>query len=760
MRTSYLFFLCFCFFSIIASPVFAQNGWQKQIVEHGFFSKIAAAPDGGLALVQSDSFGSAVVRRFSANGDQLWGRSIRLERQPSATFMNGLEFLPDGRLAVGISADWTQNGEHEYQGISFFSPSGDLLNTTSLGLGQALFENLFSTQNHLLSAGGFDRVDQIAPNSGFGKQIPTLAKLDFQGNLIWRKAYDIFKFGFPGVGNSSATDGGGFIFVGPSYIQQSGQTNGFALKIDPDGQPVWSISSKDWQFSEMLELGDGSFILLLNWYQTGHLMVKFNAAMQPVWAKKAPLDQFNYFTKRMLRDPAGGFYLILDKTPGSPDLVKLDNDGNILWTRQFGNCARLDIHWADINAAGEIVGNRYASPKGDKCVIFKTSIDGHIGDCFEKQPPFLLENVPIPAFENLTFSVEDLPFGDAENLVIAAETTTVIDFCPPEDFPVAHFLASDSACFGEKIQLNYDGNGIANADQTGFNWFLGNAAPPFSTEKNPGGVAPQNAGPAVISLVQTLGACRDTFEKTVEIRSPKLDLGPDSLVVCDENPVTLAPDSLFVFEKIKWDNGSSAPTRTVETSQTVWLSGFFEGCTATDSVRVEFVAPPDFLPEDSVGCEQSPLFFKIKNPTGGQAIWNGKPVSDSLLMAKNGRNVLFFKTAAGCEFEETVEILLEDCDGGIYAPTVFSPGSGAPNDVFQLFADPKIVQKIERLAVFDRWGELVFEKKTIATNDPGAGWDGIFRGKKMGPGVFTWLAVVRYIDGRDVTKKGSVTLAF
>ena len=64
------------------------------------------------------------------------------------------------------------------------------------------------------------------------------------------------------------------------------------------------------------------------------------------------------------------------------------------------------------------------------------------------------------------------------------------------------------------------------------------------------------------------------------------------------------------------------------------------------------------------------------------------------------------------------------------------------------------------LKIFDRWGELIFQ-----TSDPNAlGWNGSFRGKKMGPGVFVWLAEfeIEELTGgprRHFVKKGDLTLA-
>jgi hypothetical protein len=46
----------------------------------------------------------------------------------------------------------------------------------------------------------------------------------------------------------------------------------------------------------------------------------------------------------------------------------------------------------------------------------------------------------------------------------------------------------------------------------------------------------------------------------------------------------------------------------------------------------------------------------------------------------------------------------------------------------------------------------------IAPNDPLLGWDGSFRGKKMNPAVFAYIAKVELINGAIVRRKGDITL--
>ena len=89
----------------------------------------------------------------------------------------------------------------------------------------------------------------------------------------------------------------------------------------------------------------------------------------------------------------------------------------------------------------------------------------------------------------------------------------------------------------------------------------------------------------------------------------------------------------------------------------------------------------------------------------------------------------------------------------IYAPTVFSPNGDGINDVFFLQgtnADIVVFQ------IFDRWGNLIFDQRNTAVNQPATGWEGFNKGKKIDSGVFIWTAELQYLDGTKEMLSGQV----
>ena len=58
-----------------------------------------------------------------------------------------------------------------------------------------------------------------------------------------------------------------------------------------------------------------------------------------------------------------------------------------------------------------------------------------------------------------------------------------------------------------------------------------------------------------------------------------------------------------------------------------------------------------------------------------------------------------------------------------------------------------------QFAIFDRWGEQVFESLDVKK-----GWDGYYKGKLCEQGVYVWKAYIKMNNGKEFNKTGDVTL--
>jgi gliding motility-associated-like protein len=97
---------------------------------------------------------------------------------------------------------------------------------------------------------------------------------------------------------------------------------------------------------------------------------------------------------------------------------------------------------------------------------------------------------------------------------------------------------------------------------------------------------------------------------------------------------------------------------------------------------------------------------------------------------------------------EVRQVLCEEPE--IFLPTGFSPNGDQKNDI--LFVRGNSIERIY-LAIYDRWGELVFE-----SNSKDKGWDGSYRGKPATADVYTYYLEVICFDKSEFKKQGNITL--
>ena len=64
---------------------------------------------------------------------------------------------------------------------------------------------------------------------------------------------------------------------------------------------------------------------------------------------------------------------------------------------------------------------------------------------------------------------------------------------------------------------------------------------------------------------------------------------------------------------------------------------------------------------------------------------------------------------------------------------------------------------VKRLLISDRWGDAVWQGENFLA-DGSFGWDGLFRGQEMQPGVMAWICEVELMDGSTQKFAGDVTL--
>lgn len=181
------------------------------------------------------------------------------------------------------------------------------------------------------------------------------------------------------------------------------------------------------------------------------------------------------------------------------------------------------------------------------------------------------------------------------------------------------------------------------------------------------------------------------------------------------------------------------------------------GCIAQDTLFFEWPQPPviDLGPPDTLITSSTTVTLGHQIP-GLTYQWNNGSTTSTLVVGVEGVYAVTVTDANGCTGSDFINVIFEK-EILIWAPNVFTPDFDGHDDYFTIYSNNSI-KNIQYLQIFDRWGELVFSKKNYEPNYETDGWDGLFRGQKVGAGVYTWAAVLLLTDGRNQTFEGNITV--
>lgn len=114
------------------------------------------------------------------------------------------------------------------------------------------------------------------------------------------------------------------------------------------------------------------------------------------------------------------------------------------------------------------------------------------------------------------------------------------------------------------------------------------------------------------------------------------------------------------------------------------------------------------------------------------------------------------KNQGGCKAKDKVTVFVI-CNGdNVFIPNTFSPNGDGINDKF--YPRGKGLFSIKTLRIFNRWGEVVYEKNDFMPNDANSGWDGTYKGVKLTPDVYVYMVNINCDNSNTLTFKGNVTL--
>ena len=109
-----------------------------------------------------------------------------------------------------------------------------------------------------------------------------------------------------------------------------------------------------------------------------------------------------------------------------------------------------------------------------------------------------------------------------------------------------------------------------------------------------------------------------------------------------------------------------------------------------------------------------------------------------------------------CASSDSIKITVICNNGNFFIPNTFSPNGDGSNDRF--IVRGKGLNIIPSITIFNRWGQVVFEKRNFAPNDEASGWDGTFNGKPAPSDVYIYTIQILCDNATLIPYHGNVTL--
>ena len=113
-------------------------------------------------------------------------------------------------------------------------------------------------------------------------------------------------------------------------------------------------------------------------------------------------------------------------------------------------------------------------------------------------------------------------------------------------------------------------------------------------------------------------------------------------------------------------------------------------------------------------------------------------------------------TTFGCQASDSVRVHIICDKSQIFVPNSFTPNGDGENDIF--YPRGRGVRVIKSFRIYNRWGQLLFERANIDINDASNAWDGSFNGGTPRPDVYVWILDAICETGAPINLKGDVTI--
>ncbi|HRO41611.1 MAG TPA: PKD domain-containing protein [Flavipsychrobacter sp.] len=334
-------------------------------------------------------------------------------------------------------------------------------------------------------------------------------------------------------------------------------------------------------------------------------------------------------------------------------------------------------------------------------------------------------------------------------------TKTIEVFTPP----VVSAEFDTTICSGDPTQLS----------ATGAQTYVWTPASSLSCNNCQSPVATPNVTTKYIVAGTDINGCVNKDSVLITVRYFTTSEVAPGGAICEDSSFQLLA---FGAERYEWTPAETLneddipnPIASPTTTTTYMVRAWEASCLAdTNYVKVTVYPKPDVDagPDDTTFAGKEIVLMASSNSfvsflwSPGNTL-NCTACSAPIAIPRATTNYKVIATSEkGCRNTDSMTVFIFCYSDQVFVPNTFTPNNDGQNDIFY----PRGVgmKQITSFRIYNRWGEVVFERRGFLLNDASAGWDGTYKGQQLNSDIFIYSIDGICDSGEPMSWKGDVTL--
>lgn len=336
------------------------------------------------------------------------------------------------------------------------------------------------------------------------------------------------------------------------------------------------------------------------------------------------------------------------------------------------------------------------------------------------------------------------------------------------------FFSADKKSFCDSGTVYFTNFTIANDTIVSSVWDFGDgmtstAKDAIHTFTNPGTYYPS------LTVTTQRGCVKRLYDTILVHRTPSPVINA-AAVVCINSPLLLQGSLAVADTAITWNwslgNGQSSSQQNTQVTytstgiKTITLTAKNKiGCEANVTAdvnvvplpNINIVADPTIILGNGIAI---PVTYSRNVVTYNWTPATALSCTDCPTPYANPKFTTRYNVAVtdsnGCAASRDITVTVVCNNSNFFIPNTFSPNGDGQNDVF--YVRGRGIERIQSIRIFNRWGQLVFEKRDFMANDKNSGWNGMLNGKPADQDIYVYVVEVICENATVIPFRGNVAL--